>query len=109
MSLTRDTSHSSIGPCGPFEHSPFGDSLMHASTALFSCTLDCGENTGFYLEGGGQHRAVRKYVWLVIIETSERKVIVCELQGLSEAGHLKRYICARTAAGIRRDIDKKDK
>ena len=45
MSVTRDTSHSPIDPCGPLEHSPFGDSLMHASTALLSCTLDCGENT----------------------------------------------------------------
>ena len=44
MSLTRDTSQACIGPCGPLEHSPFGDSLRHVSTAPLSCTLDCGEN-----------------------------------------------------------------
>ena len=31
-----DTSHSSLRPCGPLEH---------ASTALFSSFLDCGENS----------------------------------------------------------------
>ena len=40
MSCTLDTSHSVIGPCGPLEQSPFGESLMHASTALLTCTLD---------------------------------------------------------------------
>ena len=45
MSMTRDTSHSSIGPLGPCKQLPVGDSLMHVSTALLSCTLDCGENT----------------------------------------------------------------
>ena len=49
MSVTLDTSNSLIGPCGPLEQSPFGDSLMHASTALLSCTFDCGKNAG-----GGQ-------------------------------------------------------
>ena len=44
MSVTRDTSHVLIGPCGPSKHSPLGDSLRHMSTALLSCTLDCGEN-----------------------------------------------------------------
>ena len=44
MSVTRDTSHASIGPCGPLEHWPFDDSLRHVSTALLSCKLDCGEN-----------------------------------------------------------------
>ena len=46
MSATSDTSQSPIGPCGPSEQSPFGDSLRHASTALLSSALDCGENTG---------------------------------------------------------------
>ena len=46
MSLTRDTSHSPIGPCGPLKHSPLGDNLRHVSTAPLSCTLDCGENAG---------------------------------------------------------------
>ena len=44
MSLTRDTSHAAIGPCGPPEHWPFGDSLRQPSMALLSCTLDCGAN-----------------------------------------------------------------
>ena len=44
MSVILDTSHSPIGPCGPLEQSPFGDSLRHASTALLSCTFDSGKN-----------------------------------------------------------------
>ena len=31
-----DTSHSSIGPCGPSEQSPFGNASTHASTASLS-------------------------------------------------------------------------
>ena len=46
ISVTLDTSHSPIGPCGPLEQSPFGNSLMHASTALLSCVLDRGKNAG---------------------------------------------------------------
>ena len=46
MSVTRDTSHVPIGPCRPFKHLPFGDSLRHASTALLSWTLDRGKNAG---------------------------------------------------------------
>ena len=46
MSVTRDTSHSAIGPCGPLKQLPCGDNLRHASTALLSCTLDSGENAG---------------------------------------------------------------
>ena len=45
MSVTLDTSHSPIGPCGPSEPSPLGDNLRHASTALLSSALDFGENT----------------------------------------------------------------
>ena len=44
MSVILDTSHSPIGPCGPLEQSPFGDSLRHASTALLSCTFDSDKN-----------------------------------------------------------------
>ena len=40
ISCTLDTSHSVIGTCGPLEQSPFGESLMHALTALLTCTLD---------------------------------------------------------------------
>ena len=39
MSVTRDTSHSAIAPCGLSEPSPFG-SLTHALTALLSSALD---------------------------------------------------------------------
>ena len=46
ISVARDTSHVPIDPCEPFIHWPFGESLRHASTALLSCTLDCGENAG---------------------------------------------------------------
>ena len=44
--VTLDTSHSPIGPCGPLEQSPSGDNFRHVSTALLSCTLDCGTNAG---------------------------------------------------------------
>ena len=33
-----------MGPWGPLEQSPFGDSFKHASTAFWSCNLDCGAN-----------------------------------------------------------------
>ena len=46
MSVTRDTSHSPMGPCGPVEQSPSGDSFRHSRTALLSSNLDSGENTG---------------------------------------------------------------
>ena len=46
MSATRDTSHFPIGPCGPLEQSPLGDSLRHALTARLSSALDSGENAG---------------------------------------------------------------
>ena len=49
-----DTSHSSIGPCGPLGQSPFRDNLRHASTALLSSDLDCGENAGMELAGRGE-------------------------------------------------------
>ena len=44
MVVTLDTSHSTIGPCGPFEQSPLGDNLRHAPTASLSSTAD--ENAG---------------------------------------------------------------
>ena len=44
MSVMRDTSQVSIGPNGPFKHSPFGDSLRHVATAPLSFTLDAGAN-----------------------------------------------------------------
>ena len=46
MSVTRDTSHSPTVPCGPLEESPFGYSVRHAPTALFSSAFDCGEYAG---------------------------------------------------------------
>ena len=52
MSVTRNTSHSPIGPCGPVEQLPTGDSLRQASRALLSSSFDCGENTG---NGGQEH------------------------------------------------------
>ena len=52
ISVTRDTSHSPIGPCGPLEQSPCGHILMCASTAVLSSALDCGENTGVVAHTG---------------------------------------------------------
>ena len=46
MSVTRDTSHSAIGPFGPSKQSPFGNFLRQISTALLSCPLAYGENAG---------------------------------------------------------------
>ena len=40
MSVTLDTSHSTIGPCGPLEQSSFGDNLRHASTVSLSSDAD---------------------------------------------------------------------
>ena len=44
MSVTPETSHSPISPCGPLEQSPSGDSSRHALNAPQSSSLDCGEN-----------------------------------------------------------------
>ena len=44
MSVTWDTSQVPIGPFGPFEHAPIGDSVKHAVTALLNSVLDCGAN-----------------------------------------------------------------
>ena len=44
MSVTPETDHSLIGPCGPLEHSPTPDSFRHAVTAPLSSALVCGEN-----------------------------------------------------------------
>ena len=43
-SVTADTSHDPIGPCGLAEQLPTGDSLMHASTASWSSVLFRGAN-----------------------------------------------------------------
>ena len=45
MSVTLDTSHSPIGPCGQSEQSPFEDSWRYVATAFVSCFWDRGENT----------------------------------------------------------------
>ena len=41
-----DTSHSQIGPCGWLGQSPFGDNFRHATTAVLSSGVDCGEKAG---------------------------------------------------------------
>ena len=40
ISVTSDTSHSAIGPCGPSEQSPSGDISRHSSTASLSSSLE---------------------------------------------------------------------
>ena len=52
ISETLDTPHA---PIGPFEQSPFGNSLMHALTALFRSTLDRGKNAGVACACLGAH------------------------------------------------------
>ena len=47
ISVTVATSHSAIGPCGPLVQSLFEIhevDFRHASTALLSSVLDCGES-----------------------------------------------------------------
>ena len=44
MSVVWDTSHSPIGPCGPVEQSPTGDSFRHAWTASLRSPVFFGEN-----------------------------------------------------------------
>ena len=53
MSVTRDTAHSLMGPCGSSAQSPFGDSVRHASTALRISSLDCGEKAVAEGRGSG--------------------------------------------------------
>ena len=49
ISVTLDTSHSPIGPCGPLEQSPLGDSFQHSPMALLTSDSNRGENTGVTL------------------------------------------------------------
>ena len=44
ISVTRDTSHDPITPYGLLAHLPLGDSLRHATMALWSCTREIGVN-----------------------------------------------------------------
>ena len=44
MSVTADTSHDPMGPCGPVEQSPNGDNLMHAAIVSCSSVLFWGAN-----------------------------------------------------------------
>ena len=44
MSMTAETTHDPIGPCGLAEQSPIDDSSMHASTASRSSVLFWGTN-----------------------------------------------------------------
>ena len=51
MSVTRDTSHSPIGPCGPSAQSLTDDILRHSSTAFLRSFRFFGVNTA--VEGIG--------------------------------------------------------
>ena len=72
ISVTLDTSHSAIRPYGASEQSPFGDSLMHASTALWSSTLDRGKNAG-----GGVCACVCVCVFLCMCECVHVRFYAC--------------------------------
>ena len=50
MSVTRDTSHSPISPCGLLEQSPSGDSFRHAARVFLSSVVDPGENVGLEVQ-----------------------------------------------------------
>ena len=71
MSVTLETSQSPSGPCGLLEQSPFGDSLRHASTALRSSALDCGENAGVEMGMGGA---------IIGLNSKDREVVQKERQ-----------------------------
>ena len=65
MSVTRETCQFPIGPCGPLEQSPPGDSSRHALTAPLSSILDFGENAavGVGAEQSGKVVKLRSVEW----------------------------------------------
>ena len=103
MSVTPETSHSPIGPCGPLEQSPSVDRSRHALTAPLSSSCDSGENaaTGVWAEQSG------KVVKLGGVERKDGNVHEGQRLHLVTAGRVRvvpqlgMYICMRTIAGVR--------
>ena len=108
MSVTLDTPHFPIGPCGPSKHSPFiGDSSRHAATALSSSALDCGENAGV---GGRTVASNLKLLGQVEGNDGSVRVKVDIVFGrVHVRTSLRMRICARTTARIRWHADKEHK
>ena len=102
--VMRDTSHSPIGPCGPLGQSPFGDNLRHASTALLSLGLECGENAG----GGtgwdtGEIVGLSFKFWESYNESTSRCILYEAGSGLGEIGNIN--LARTTTTRIRRHAD----
>ena len=54
ISVTLDTSHSSIGPCGPSEQSVPRDNFKQVATELLSCALHFGEKMDLLAQKFGE-------------------------------------------------------
>ena len=54
VSVTLDTSHSPIGPCGPSEQSPSGANFRQIVTAFLSSAWNCGENRNWPAQEFGE-------------------------------------------------------
>ena len=65
ISLTLDTSHSSIAPSAPSEQSRLRDDFTQLATALLSSALDCGENATWPTQEFGNIEAstAKKMTW----------------------------------------------
>ena len=65
ISVTLDTSHPPICPCGPGEQPPLGDSLRQVSMALCNSAFDCGENENSLLHefGDMKTRSSKRTTW----------------------------------------------
>ena len=65
MSVTPDTSHFMIGPCGPPKQLRSRDNGRQAVTALLSSVLDCGENKNSPAQEFGEMDITRakKIIW----------------------------------------------
>ena len=58
-----ETFHFPIDPRGTLRQLPFGDNFRHASTALLSSCLDCGENAGMERAGRGETVGLKPKFW----------------------------------------------
>ena len=102
MSVTLDTSHFLIGPCGRLKQSPFvGDNSRHASMALLSSSLYRGENPGVGHSDSAEFKSY--WEWGQVKGNDDSVGIkVYVLFGTVRVGaRLAIYIWERTTAGIR--------
>ena len=105
MSVTRETFHSPISPCGLFGQLPSGDSSRHALTTPLSSVLDCGKKAEL-----GWDTAIGRVVKFGGVERKDDSVRlnICMVLARNWDLHLqlRLYICARTIARMRHHSDK---